>query len=102
MNHHDFDTRGEHIHWRSRNGKIWFKGVFVMTVSINRPNYLSKEQQKRIIDTGIVIAAHTWDHHMVTKYAATTGIRNCKTEGKTGRNHRNASDLFCISFWFME
>ena len=39
-----------------------------MTVSINRPNYLTKDQIKDLSDTGNVIAAHTWDHHMVTKY----------------------------------
>jgi hypothetical protein len=32
-----------------------------MTVSINRPNYLTKEQIAALSDT--VIAAHTWDHH---------------------------------------
>jgi peptidoglycan/xylan/chitin deacetylase (PgdA/CDA1 family) len=41
-----------------------FKGVFfVMTVSINRPNHLTKEQIAALSDTGNVIAAHTWDHH---------------------------------------
>lgn len=50
--------------------KHGFKGVFfVMTVSINRPGYLSKEQIKSLADNGNVVAAHTWDHHMVTKYA---------------------------------
>tara|TARA_R110000868_G_scaffold289288_3_gene549423 strand:- start:10896 stop:11750 length:855 start_codon:yes stop_codon:yes gene_type:complete len=50
--------------------KYGFKGVFfVMTVSINRPKYLSKEQIKDLSDSGNVIAAHTWDHHMVTKYS---------------------------------
>jgi peptidoglycan/xylan/chitin deacetylase (PgdA/CDA1 family) len=39
-----------------------------MTVSINRPNYLTKEQIAALSDTGNVIAAHTWDHHRVTKY----------------------------------
>ena len=49
--------------------KYGFKGVFfIMTVSINRPGYLSKEQIKRLSDSGNVVAAHTWDHHMVTKY----------------------------------
>ena len=50
--------------------KYGFKGVyFVMTVSINRPKYLSTEQIKELFDTGNTIAAHTWDHHMVTKYS---------------------------------
>jgi peptidoglycan/xylan/chitin deacetylase (PgdA/CDA1 family) len=52
--------------------KFGFKGVFfIMTVAINRPNYMTKEQIKNLSDSGHVIAAHTWDHHMVTKYAGT-------------------------------
>ena len=50
--------------------KYGFKGVFfIMTISINRPRYMSKEQIKKLSDNGHEIAAHTWDHHMVTKYA---------------------------------
>lgn len=49
--------------------KHHFKGVyFIMTISIGRPRYMSKEQIKQLSDDGHVIAAHTWDHHMVTKY----------------------------------
>ena len=52
--------------------KFGFRGVFfIMTVAINRPNYMTKEQIKNLSDSGHVIAAHTWDHHMVTKYAGT-------------------------------
>ena len=48
--------------------KYGFKGVyFLMTISINRPRYMSKEQIKQLSDEGHVISAHTWDHHMVTK-----------------------------------
>lgn len=50
--------------------KYGFKGVyFIMTVSINRPNYMTKDQIKSLSDSGHAIAAHTWDHHRVTKYA---------------------------------
>lgn len=49
--------------------KYGFKGVFfIMTISINRPRYMSKEQIKELSDDGHTIACHTWDHHMVTKY----------------------------------
>ena len=52
--------------------KFGFRGVFfIMTVAINRPNYMTKEQIRNLSDSGHVIAAHTWDHHMVTKYAGT-------------------------------
>lgn len=49
--------------------KYGFKGIyFVMTISINRPRYMSKEQLKELADKGNVVEGHTWDHHMVTKY----------------------------------
>ncbi|MEP7252721.1 MAG: polysaccharide deacetylase family protein [Ginsengibacter sp.] len=49
--------------------KYGFKGVyFIMTISINRPRYMSKDQLKQLADDGNVVEAHTWDHHMVTKY----------------------------------
>lgn len=49
--------------------KYGFKGVyFIMTIAMNRPRYMSKDQLKTLSDSGHVIAAHTWDHHMVTKY----------------------------------
>lgn len=49
--------------------KYGFKGVFfIMTVSINRPHYMTKEQLKILSDNGNAVEAHTWDHHMVTKY----------------------------------
>jgi peptidoglycan/xylan/chitin deacetylase (PgdA/CDA1 family) len=52
--------------------KYGFKGVyFIMTISMNRPRYMSKEQIKNLSDSGHVIAGHTWDHHMVTKYTGT-------------------------------
>jgi peptidoglycan/xylan/chitin deacetylase (PgdA/CDA1 family) len=65
------DTRGEqYTIGATEMAKYGFKAVFfVMTVSVNRPNYLSKEQIKDLAEQGHVIGAHTWDHHMVTKYA---------------------------------
>jgi peptidoglycan/xylan/chitin deacetylase (PgdA/CDA1 family) len=49
--------------------KYGFKGVyFVMTISINRPRYMSKEQLKQLSDSGNDVEAHTWDHHRVTGY----------------------------------
>ncbi|MEO7961195.1 MAG: polysaccharide deacetylase family protein [Ginsengibacter sp.] len=49
--------------------KYGFKGVyFIMTISINRPRYMSKEQLKDLSETGNPVESHTWDHHMVTKY----------------------------------
>ncbi|MEO7119698.1 MAG: polysaccharide deacetylase family protein [Ginsengibacter sp.] len=49
--------------------KYGFKGVFfIMTISINRPRYMTTEQLKQLSDDGNAVEAHTWDHHMVTKY----------------------------------
>ncbi|MES2890591.1 MAG: polysaccharide deacetylase family protein [Bacteroidota bacterium] len=71
--------------------KYGFKGVyFIMTIAINRPRYMSTEQIKLLSDSGNEIAAHTWDHHMVTKYVGaqwdTQMIRpRVKLEGITGK-----------------
>jgi len=47
-----------------------FRGVFfIMTVSIGRPRYMSKEQIKELSDAGNTIGSHTWDHHNVKKYS---------------------------------
>ncbi len=49
--------------------KYGFKAVFfVMTVSIGRPNYMTKEQIKALSDAGHLIGSHTWDHHNFKKY----------------------------------
>jgi len=55
--------------------KYGFKGVFfVMTVSLGRPHYMTKEQVKILSDQGHVIGSHTWDHHNVKKYAGNDWI----------------------------
>jgi len=65
------DTDGEQYTIGAKEmNKYGFKGVFfIMTVSINRPNYMTKEQLIELSNTGHGIEAHTWDHHMVTKYS---------------------------------
>ena len=64
------DTREEHFNiGAAEMNKYGFKGVFfIMTISINRSKYMTKEQIKILSDDGNVIGAHSWDHHMVTKY----------------------------------
>ncbi|WCT14675.1 polysaccharide deacetylase family protein [Mucilaginibacter jinjuensis] len=50
--------------------KYGFKGVFfIMTVSLGRPHYMSKEQVKQLSDEGNIIGSHTWDHHNFKKFA---------------------------------
>jgi peptidoglycan/xylan/chitin deacetylase (PgdA/CDA1 family) len=49
--------------------KYGFKGVFfIMTVSINRPKYMTKYQIKQLADEGHDVTSHTWDHHSVKGY----------------------------------
>lgn len=64
------DTREEQFTIGSAEMKKYgFKGVFfIMTVSINRPGYMTKAQIKNLSDNGHAIGAHSWDHHPVTKY----------------------------------
>ena len=48
--------------------KYGFKGVyFIMTISIGRPRYMTKEQIKQLADEGHSIGSHTWDHHRVDR-----------------------------------
>jgi len=49
--------------------KYGFKGVFfLMTIAIDRKRYMSKAELKELADSAHAVEAHTWDHHMVTKY----------------------------------
>jgi peptidoglycan/xylan/chitin deacetylase (PgdA/CDA1 family) len=66
------DTREEQFRLGAvEMNKYGFKGVFfIMTVSINKAGYMTEAQIRKLSDNGHVIAAHTWDHHMVTKYTA--------------------------------
>jgi peptidoglycan/xylan/chitin deacetylase (PgdA/CDA1 family) len=49
--------------------KHGFKGVFfIMTVSLDRPGYMTKQEVKQLSDEGHVIGSHTWDHHSVKQY----------------------------------
>ena len=41
-----------------------------MTISINRPNYMTSEEIKQLSDEGYVIASHTLDHQNVKKLKA--------------------------------
>jgi peptidoglycan/xylan/chitin deacetylase (PgdA/CDA1 family) len=55
--------------------KYGFKGVFfVMTVSLGRPNYMSKSQVKELSERGHIIGSHSWDHQNAKKYTATDWV----------------------------
>ena len=44
---------------------------FVMTVVLDRPNWLSRDDVRELDAAGMTIASHTWDHHPVTRYGST-------------------------------
>ncbi len=49
--------------------KYGFKATFfIMTVSLGRPNYMTREQVKELAEAGHTIGSHTWDHKNVKKY----------------------------------
>src|SRR5206468_11653311 len=55
---------------REEMNKYRFKGVyFIMTVSLDRPGYMSKEQVKQLADEGNIIGSHTWNHSNVKNYS---------------------------------
>lgn len=41
---------------------------FIMTVVLDKPNWLSTADVQRFAAAGMTIAAHTWDHHRVDRY----------------------------------
>ena len=49
--------------------KYGFRGVFfIMTITYDKKNYMTKEQIAQLAKTGHTIGLHSWDHTMVTKY----------------------------------
>jgi peptidoglycan/xylan/chitin deacetylase (PgdA/CDA1 family) len=64
------DTRAEQFTLAvAEMNKYHFKGVFfIMTVSIGKPGYMTKNQIKILSQTGHTIGLHTWDHTAVTRY----------------------------------
>ena len=55
--------------------KHGFKGVyFIMTISIGRPRYMTREQIKQLSDEGNVVASHTWRHDRVDRYLTTPHV----------------------------
>ena len=68
LTYDDTDDDQYNIAWPEMK-KYGFKGVyFIMTVSMNRPKYMTREQIKQLSDEGNVVESHTWDHHKFTGY----------------------------------
>lgn len=63
--------------------KYGFKGAFfIMTVSLGRPGYMTKEQVKQLSDEGHTIGSHTWDHKNVKTYAAEDWVQQIQKPSK--------------------
>jgi peptidoglycan/xylan/chitin deacetylase (PgdA/CDA1 family) len=49
--------------------KHGFRGAFfIMTITYNKKNYMTKDQIAELAKAGHTIGLHSWDHTMVTKY----------------------------------
>lgn len=63
--------------------ELHFKGVFfIMTVSLGRPHYMSRQQVKQLSEEGHYIGSHTWDHHNVKKYQGEDWITQIEKPSK--------------------
>ncbi len=64
--------------------KAGYKATFfIMTVSLNRPRYVTNAQVKELFDKGHTIGCHTWDHHMVTKYTEADWVKQIEKPNAT-------------------
>jgi peptidoglycan/xylan/chitin deacetylase (PgdA/CDA1 family) len=64
------DSRAEHSEIAAPvMEKHGFRGVFfIMTITYNKKNYMTKDQIAGLAKVGHTIGLHTWDHTMVTKF----------------------------------
>ncbi len=64
------DSRTEHFMIAApAMEKHGFRGVFfIMTITYNKKNYMTKDQIAQLAKAGHTIGLHSWDHTMVTKY----------------------------------
>ena len=61
---------------RTEMNKYGFKGVFfIMTVSLGRPGYMTKEDVKQLADEGNIIGSHTWNHSNVKNYSGDDWVK---------------------------
>jgi peptidoglycan/xylan/chitin deacetylase (PgdA/CDA1 family) len=63
--------------------KYGFRGVFfIMTITYNKKNYMTKEQIAQLAKTGHTVGLHSWDHTMVSKYKETADWQKQVVEPK--------------------
>lgn len=64
--------------------KYGFKAAFfIMTVSLGRPKYMTRDQVRSLSDEGHTIGSHTWDHHNVKKYQGDDWVQQIEKPTKT-------------------
>ena len=71
------DTRAEqYTIGREELNKYGFKGVyFIMTVALDKPGYMTKDQVRQLADEGNIIGSHTWDHSNVKNYSGPDWVK---------------------------
>jgi len=64
------DSRAEHFAIAAPVlEKRGFRGVFfIMTITYNKKNYMTKDQIAQLAKAGHTVGMHSWDHTMATKY----------------------------------
>lgn len=63
--------------------KYGFKAAFfIMTVSLGKPGYMSKEQVKQLADEGHTIGSHTYDHKNVKTYTVDDWVEQVQKPSK--------------------
>lgn len=68
----DDGTASQYLNALPELDRYGFKAVFfIMTVTLDKPKYLSRAQIHDLSEQGHLIGCHTWDHHSVTGYTAT-------------------------------
>jgi peptidoglycan/xylan/chitin deacetylase (PgdA/CDA1 family) len=55
---------------------------FIMTVTIDKENYMTAEQLKQLDREGFDLQPHTWDHHIVTEYKTDADFQRQLVEPK--------------------
>lgn len=63
--------------------KYGYKGVyFIMTVSLGKPGYMSRDQVKQLSDEGNTIGSHTYDHKNVKTYTVDDWVEQVQKPSK--------------------
>lgn len=72
---------------------------FVMTVVLDRPGWLSRDDVRTLDAAGMTIASHTWDHHPVTRYGrADWALQLEKPRAELERLVGHTVDLFAYPY----